>query len=724
MKNRLIAVLLILISFVSIYPQPKNLTVKDIYSNRLFYGKYLQGAKWCGDGSKYSFLKYDANAGGLSIFQHDIAQNEESVLASAEDLKINGEKIDFSNYMWSPDSKYILFTGILRARKLKSGGSFYLYDVATKKVTLVSESQEEEKNVMFSPDSKKIGFVKGNNIFYYDIASGKTVQLTFDGSENIINGAFDWVYEEEFDLITGWEWAPDSKSIAFWQLDQSVEPLMKIAKYDSLHLNFLEYRYPKPGDHNALVKVGVAALDNPGVKWMDIGTEKDIYIPRIKFTSNSGVLSIQRLNRLQNKLELLLADTKTGKSNVVYTETDQAWIDITNNLYFYKSKSQFIISSEKDGYTHLYLYDLNGRLINQVTKGKFEVKDLVKVDEANDLIYFTSNKRDVMYMDLFSVKSDGSGLEMLTKSVGYHSCDLSSNYKYYLDLVSTASTPAVTSVASTDGKFTQEIIKPDLSFRESYNFSPVEYLKFKTEDGVELNACMIKPHNFDKNKKYPVLMANYSGPGSQLVVDRYGSVEFIWYQMLAEKGYVIFYLDNRGTGGRGSEFKKMVYKQLGKYEVQDMIEGAKYLGSLPFVDKDRIGIWGWSYGGYVSAFTILKGSKYFKAAVAVAPVTHWKFYDTIYAERYMQTPSLNPQGYEDSSPLNYAEDLKGKLLVIHGTADDNVHFQNSVELVNRLVDNNKPVEVMYYPEKDHGIYGGLTRIHLFEKITNFILNNL
>lgn len=724
MKNRLFVLLLILISFVSIYPQPKNLTVKDIYSNRLFYGKYLMDSKWFGDGSSYSFIKYDMNAGGVSIFQHNAGTNEESVLVSAEALKINNEKIDFSNYMWSPDSKYILLTGTLPARKVKSGGSFYLYDVDTKKVTLISESGEEQKDAMFSPDSRKIGFVKGNNIFYYDIASGKTTQLTFDGSENIINGAFDWVYEEEFDLITGWEWAPDSKSIAFWQLDQSVEPLMKIAKYDSLHLNFLEYRYPKPGDPNALVKIGVVSLENPAVKWMDIGAEKDIYIPRIKFTNNPGILSIQRMNRLQNKLELLLADTKTGKSNIIYSETDSAWIDITNNLYFYKSRDRFLISSDKDGYTHLYLYDLTGKLINQITKGQYEVKDLVSVDEKNDLIYFTSNKRGVMYMDLCSVKSDGSGLEMVTKSEGYHSCEISSNYKYYIDRVSTANTPAVTSIESTDGKLSKVILAPDLSFKESYNFTPVEFLTFKTEDGVELNACMIKPHNFDPNKKYPVLMANYSGPGSQIVLDKYGSADFIWYQMLAEKGYIIFYLDNRGTGGRGSEFKKMVYKQLGKYEVQDMIEGAKYLGSLPYVNKDRIGIWGWSYGGYISAFTILKGSKYFKAAVAVAPVTHWKFYDSIYSERFMQTPQLNPQGYEDSSPLNYAEDLKGKLLIIHGTADDNVHFQNSVELVNRLVDNNRPVDVMYYPEKDHSIYGGMTRIHLFEKITSFILNNL
>ena len=724
MKSRHIVLLLILISFVSNFPQPKNLTVKDIYSNRSFYGKYLMESKWFGDGTKYSFIKYDVSAGGVSLFQYDINKDEESVLAAAKDLKLGEEKIEFSNYMWSPDSKYILLTGTLPARKVKSGGSFYLYDVDTKKVTLISESQEEQKNAAFSPDSKKIGFVKGNNIFYYDIASGKATQLTFDGGENIINGAFDWVYEEEFDLITGWEWAPDSKSIAFWQLDQSAEPLMKIAKYDSLHLNFLEYRYPKPGDRNALVKIGVVSLENPAVKWMDIGTEKDIYIPRIKFTNNPGILSIQRMNRLQNKLELMFADTKTGKSSIIYTETDPAWIDITNNLYFYKSKDRFLISSEKDGYAHLYLYDLTGKLINQVTKGKYEIKDLISVDEKNDRIYFTSNKRDVMYMDLFSVKSDGSGLEMITKSEGYHSCEISSNYKYYIDRVSTANTPAVTSISSTDGKLTKVILKPDLSFKESYNFSPVEFLKFKTEDGVEINACIIKPHNFDANKKYPVLMANYSGPGSQIVVDRYGSADFVWYQMLAEKGYIIFYLDNRGTGGRGSEFKKMVYKQLGKYEVQDMIEGAKYLGSLPYVDKDRIGIWGWSYGGYISAFTILKGSKYFKAAVAVAPVTHWKFYDSIYSERFMQTPQLNPQGYEDSSPLNYAEDLKGKLLVIHGTADDNVHFQNSVELVNRLVDNNRPVEVMYYPEKDHSIYGGMTRIHLFEKITNFILNNL
>lgn len=722
--SRFIVLLFLLSSLVS--GQKKHFTIDDIFTNRNFSPKSIMGLQWFDSGNSYSFLKMNTETKSMEMWSHNLKTGEEKVIVSASELKLKEDDAPFiiRNYEWSPNGRYILFTGMLPARSLKSGGTFYLFDFIEKKFFLLAESEQEQINAQFSPDGNKLGFVRGNNLFIIDISSQKETQLTFDGNDNILNGHFDWVYEEEFSIIKGFEWSNDSKTIAYWRLDQTEVPDIKIQKWDSLYLNSIDMKYPKAGAKNSDVNIGIVSIETGKNVFADLGDEKDIYVPRIKFTKDGKSLSIQKLNRLQNKLEFLFADLSNGKTKTVFTETDSCWIDINDNLYFLSDAKTFIWQSERDGYNHFYLMDYSGKVINQITKGNWETANIHYVDEKDKLIYYSSNERGAIYTDLYVIKFDGSSKKRLTESAGSHGINFSKSGSYFIDRYSNSSTLPSTFLYDTNGKKVRDLAVSTMDGFKDFDLGTSEFLSFTTSDGVELNGMLIKPSDFDPSKKYPVLVYNYSGPGSQIVKDSWQGANLLWHMMLAQKGYLVFMLDNRGTGGRGSSFKKIVYKNLGYWEVHDQIEGAKYLASLPFVDAERIGIWGWSYGGYMSALTLMKGSDYFKSAVSVAPVTHWKFYDTIYTERYMSLPSLNPEGYEVSAVLSHTDKLKGKLLLVHGTADDNVHFQNAVALVEKLISENRQFETMFYPEKDHGIYGGKTRLHLYNMMTNFILNNL
>ncbi|HSP87119.1 MAG TPA: S9 family peptidase [Ignavibacteriaceae bacterium] len=715
MRSSLVKFLIVIIFSQLIIAQTKKLTIDDIYTNRGLRSKSLAGLKWFDNGNKFSFLKYEEGA----IYEHNVKTGEEKIILGQDKLIIpEGEQISLMNYEWSSNSNYILITGLLYARTTKSGGTFYIYNVKEKSIQLIIESEKEQANVQFSPDEKKLGFVRANNIYVTDLESGEEKQLTFDGSETILNGIFDWVYEEEFSIIMGWEWAPDSKSISFWRFDQSNVPKVFITKYDSQYFTPDEQYYPKPGGNNSLVKIGVVDISTAETVWMDLGDETDIYIPRIKYTNDPSRLSIQRLNRLQNKLELLIADTETGNTKTIITETDTCWVDVYDHLEFLNDGKRFIWSSERDGFLHLYLYDLNGELINQVTKGNWEIDKLVSVDEENEIVYYTSLERSPINKDFYSIKLNGSNKKRMNDQKGTHSIDMSLNKKYFIDKYSNINTMPSTILYDVEGNEIKKLIEPDMSGFNEFDFSPIEFITFTTSDGVELNAGMIKPSNFDSTKKYPVLFDNYSGPGSQMVSDEWGFN--LLQRMYAQNDYLIFWLDNRGTGGRGKSFENIVYKNLGYYEVKDIIEGAKFLISTGYVDSTRIGIMGTSYGGYVAALVILNGADYFKTAIAGAPLIHWTFYDTIYSERYMQTPSLNPEGYKKSSPLEYVNMLKGKLLIIHGMSDDNVHLQNSVVLVKALQKANKKFDMMFYPEAMHGGFGR----HYLELMTEYIYENL
>lgn len=705
--------------------QSNKLTVETIYGSRTFTAQQLRGVQWFDSGNKYSFLKFDPATKSMAIWRHDVKTGDESVMLTGDKLKVKDadEAFTIMNYAWSPDYKYILFTGVLPARKLKTGGAIYIYDIEAKKFSVLAESDKEQSNVRFSPDGSRIAFVRANNLYTVDIKTDKETQLTFDGNDNIINGKFDWVYEEEFQIIDGYDWAPDGKSIAFWRLDQTKVPEFDIARFDSLYMDNLKYKYPKPGAHNSEVRIGVVNVETKKTTWMDLGNEKDIYIPRIKFTNDPTLLSIQRLNRLQNHLELLFADVNTGKTRTVVDEKANEWIDIYDDLAFLKNSKQFIWGSERDGFHHIYLYDYNGKQISQITKGPWVVKSVASFDEQNKTVYYMSNERGRRFTDLYSVRFDGTDKKRITGSAGSHTVNMSPSNQYFIDKYSNINSLPETNLYKADGSKAAVLLAADTKAVKEYGLSQVEFFTIKTSDNVDLDAYIVKPADFDENKKYPVIIMQYNGPGSQQVTDGWGSAD-MWEHMLTQKGYIILSVDCRITGGRGSKSKEWAYKDLGHWEINDLIETAKYLRSLKYVDGERLGIWGWSYGGYTSSLTILKASDYFKAAIAVAPVTSWLFYDSIYTERYMSLPALNPQGYKESSPLNYADKLKGKFLLIHGMADDNVHFQNSVQLVNKLIDANKQFRVMYYPGRDHSIYGGNTRVQLYNMMTDFFLNNL
>ncbi len=723
------SLVLLCLSSILLFAQTekKPLHLDDIFGSGKFSGKGLSGVHWMNDGARYSYYERDTASKATNILVFDAGERSSRLVLSTSALKLNPNDppFRFTRYLWSPDEKQILFISAPPEReylsRLTPAGNIFLYDFAAKSFRRLTNVSEPQYNVKFSPDGKSVGFVRENNIFIVDIASGAERQLTKDGAEHIINGKFDWVYEEEFEISDGWQWSPDSRHIAFWRLDENRVPEYTLTEWDSLHLTLIPMRYPKAGDPNSVVKIGVVDVQSSSTTWIDIGTNDDVYIPRIQWTLDPGILSVQRMNRGQNLLELLYADISTGATRTVLTETDDKWVEVTNDLTFLKN-GDFIWPSERDGYRHLYLYRNDGTLLNQITKGKWEVESLYGVDDKAGELYYSSTEASPLERQIYKIQLNGKKEHRLTAIPGTHAGNFSPTYEYCLDTYSNISTPSKVMLLNGEGKPLATIVDNDNAALHDIQFGTTTFLSFTTSDSVQLNASILKPADFDSTKKYPVLVYTYGGPGSQVVRDAWENS--LWYAYLGQHGYLIFKVDNRGTGARGKEFKTAGYRNLGKWEVHDQVEGAKYLASLPYVDKTRIGIWGWSYGGYLSSMVILNGADYFKAAIAVAPVTNWRYYDNIYTERYMGTPQDNPAGYLESSPITHASKLKGKFLLIHGTSDDNVHFQNTANFVSALEKANKQFTTMFYPDKNHGIYGGLTQLNLYTLMTNFILTNL
>lgn len=604
--------------------------------------------------------------------------------------------------------------------------NYYVWDIASKKLFPVSEAHKQQLAVM-SPDGKKVAYVFENNIYIKDLDKNTEQQITNDGKINsIINGIPDWVYEEEFSFSRAFHWSPDGKYIAFMRFDESQVKEFNLTMYGSLYPNENKYKYPKAGESNSVVSLHLYDVTSGKSIPVDCGKEPDQYIPRMLWTNTPGMLAFVRMNRLQNKYELLLADAKTGISHVIFTEENKTYIEITNDLTFSKDGKYFFRISDKSGFSHIYMYDINGTLVKQLTDGNWDVDAFKGFDELKKVVYYTSSELSPTQRNLYSVGIDGTGKKLLTPDKGTNEVSFSNGYKYFVNNYSSATVPDIYTLYDSNGKKIRVLLdNTDISEKiTASKFSKKEFFTFKTSDGVELNGWMIKPADFDQNKKYPVFMSVYGGPGSQEVLDKWDYYQ-VWHQHLASKGYIIVSVDNRGTGARGSEFRKCTYLKLGNIETLDQIEAAKYLGSLAYVDAGRIGIWGWSYGGYLSTLCLEKGAGTFKMAVAVAPVTNWRYYDSIYTERYNGLPKDNAEGYDDNSPINHTKKIKGKFLLCHGTADDNVHFQNSMELVTKLVESNKQFEMQFYPNSNHGIYTGRnTRYHLFSRMTNFITENL
>ncbi|MCB0431115.1 MAG: S9 family peptidase [Flavobacteriales bacterium] len=703
----------------------KKLTLEDIWTSPKFRQDYVWGINSMKDGSNYTSMAYLSD-GSKAIVQYAYKTGK-AVDTLLKSTWVN-PPLDFNDYGFSPDeSKILVSTETEKIYRHSSMSNYYIYDRATKKASKVSEG-EKLLFATFSPTGNRIAFVRQNNLFVIDLEGMLEEQITTDGTENqIINGRTDWVYEEEFAFDKGFFWSPDGNKIAFYRFDESAVPQYFFPKYEgNLYPEEYRFKYPKAGEENAKVSVLVYDLKNKKITQTGIRTSPDEYIPRVKWTHDPNLLCVYFMNRHQNELELIGYNTTTKERSSLLKETSDTYIDIDDDQYFLNDGQHFIWTSESDGYKHIYLYDMKGTKVRQITKGTWEVTSFYGIDENTQTLYYSSAEPGATERQVYSIKIDGTGKKSLTPEKGWNEASFSNGMKYFINFWSDINTPSRISLHEQSGKLIRDLetndeLKKTLS---EYNLPQTEMFKFMTQTETLLNGYMIKPPNFNPDKQYPVLMYVYGGPGVQTVTNQWGGPTHLWHLYMAQQGYIVVSVDNRGTGGRGAAFKNCTYKNLGKLETEDQIEAARFLSSLTFVDKDRIGIQGWSFGGYMSSLCITKGADYFKTAIAVAPVTNWRYYDSIYTERYLQTPQENPSGYDDNSPINFVDKIKGKYLLIHGMADDNVHFQNAAEMIRAMVDKNIPFELGVYPDKNHSIYGGNTRLHLYSKMTEFLLRNL
>ena len=630
----------------------------------------------------------------------------------------------FESYAFNNnETKLILGIDIEPIYRRSTLGIFYVYDLATKNLVKVDEDKIQEP--IFSPDSQKIAFAKNNNIYIKNLATGQTTQVTHDGVKNeIINGTCDWVYEEEFSFVRAFDWNKDSSKLAFLRFDESEVPTFSMdITGNGLYPTQQVFKYPKAGEKNSVVTLHIFDVYSENTAQIDLGNYE--YIPRIKWTNEAEILSATTLNRHQNNLNLYFVDANSGTATVVMNETDKAYIDIHDHLTFLEDNS-FIWSSEKDGFNHLYHFKKSGELKKQITSGNWEVTNFYGIDEENKTLFYQSVEDGSINRTIYSVHLNGKNKKRLTNASGTNTASFSKNFKFFINTFSDAQTPPVYTLHNGTGKLIKEVLNNNklATQLDAYNLSEREFFTLTTETG-DFNAWMLKPSNFDENKQYPLFMTQYSGPGSQSVSNRWMGSNDYWYQHLAQQGYIVVCVDGRGTGFKGAEFKKATYLNLVKYETIDQINAAKELSKRSYIDANEIGIWGWSFGGHMSTNALLTGNDVFKMAIAVAPVTSWRFYDTVYTERFLRTPQENPAGYDDNSPINYAHLLKGKYLLIHGSGDDNVHVQNAMRMSNALIEVNAPFEQAIYPDRTHGIYRGKnTRLHLYNKMTNFIKENL
>ena len=705
---------------------PPALTVHAIWGTREFASD-LVSPTWMKDGAAYTTIDADS-AGRTDLYRVDAVSGRRVLLVRGADLVPPGaqQPVSIEEYRFSADgAKLLIFTDAARVWRQNTKGTYYVWDLPARRLIPVSAQPGYQMFAKFSPDGRMVAFVRANNIYVTDLTTGAETALTADGNDNVINGTSDWVYEEELDLRDAFRWSPDGRRIAFWRLDQTAIRPFYLVNADSLYPELLPVRYPKAGTPNSEVRIGIADLATRRTAWVDLGSEKDIYVAAMDFAGSGNEIWLSRLNRHQNRLDLLLADATSGASRTIMADSDAAWVDAHEPRWIAGGK-QFLFESERDGYQQVYLFDRAGALVRRVTPGGWDVLQVFGVDEKKQLLYFTGAIDGPLGRPLLSIGLDGKGLKRLSAEPGSHGIEFAPTFQLYVDTYSRAGVPPVQALRRADGKVVRTLAdNGSLTAKVAGLSLPrPEFLTIKTPDGVELNAWIIKPKGFDPSHRYPLLMTVYGGPGSQTVTDVWGGASYLWNEMLAQDGYLVASVDNRGTGARGARFKKQTYLHLGRYESADQIAAARWFAAQPFVDPDRIGIWGWSYGGYMSSLTMFRGAGLFKAALAVAPVTDWRFYDTIYTERYMRTPQENPTGYAEGAPLAYADSLKGHFLLVHGTGDDNVHFQNSIRLVERLEGANKQFDLRIYPNKTHSIAGGNTRENLYGLFTAWLKEHL
>ncbi len=702
---RTLLLLLFILPFTTL-AQNKKITLDDLYKNRTFQSEPVRG----------------------------FTSAQEAALFDAQDVKDEtGKMISTNDYQLSADKKYIIFfNGRQPIYRHSTQSTAYIYDVATKRT--VQLQKEKVMHPTFSPDGTKVAYVYNNNLYLYDIAKDTTTAITTDGKWNhIINGNADWVYEEEFSFTRAFQWSPAGNYIAYYKFNETDVKEFNMTIYDDSYNKDYRFKYPKAGEANSIVSIHIYNI-NTGNEVTAEYEQGDIYIPRIKWTQSDNQLAVYWLNRHQNHLKVLLTDAGTGKAIPIYNETNKYYVDIHDNWWFLKDGKHFIFTSEMNGYDQVFLYSLDGKIKLQLSKMPFDIANINGVDEKNKLIYYTLAYPTPLDRNLFVTDFDGKRTKQLTSGTGWHRISMNNDFTAFNDHYSNINTPeTVTLYDMKNNKGNISITKNKVvtenetlkKLMADYALGRAEFLKIANSKGDSLNSWMLKPPHFDASKKYPVLFFNYGGPGSQYVRNAFGAVSF-YHQMLAQKGFIVVSVDNTGTGFRGEEFKKKTYLRLGQLEIEDQIDAAKYISSLPYVDKTKIGHYGWSYGGFMSSLAITKGADVFTAAVAGAPVTSWRYYDNIYTERFMRTPQENAKGYDETAPVNFVDQIRGKFLIIHGTADDNVHFQNSVQMVSALIKANVDFESVYYPNKNHGIrsLNDNAVIHLWSKITNWLLENL
>ena len=678
-----------------------------------FEQKTVSGVRSLSDGERYTTM----SDGRVLCFSYRTGEPA-GVLFDASAAE---PRIEFTDYVLSADERRLLLTTDVEPIYRHSfTAEYWIYDRQDGSLRRLSQGGPQQQ-AQFSPDGSRVAFVRGGNLFVADPAAGSERQLTFDGRFNhIINGLPDWVYEEEFSFARAFAWSPDGRKIAYLRFDESRVKQYNMNRFaGGLYPENYTFKYPKAGEPNSVVELYCCDAADGSTVRMDTGEQTDQYIPRL-FWTPTGQLGFYRLNRLQNHFEVLLCDS-SGASRVVYDERNDRYVERVDGrtVTFLPDGDRFVVRSERDGFMHLYLYSVSEGLLGRITSGEWEVTELLGIE--GDRVYYLSTETSPLRRDLYTVRLDGRGKRRLTGGDGTYRIAPSRGFRYFISYFSNVRTPNRVTLHRSDGRLVRTL-EDNAALRAKLDELQVpvkEFFRFATSEGVELNGYMVRPNGFDSSRRYPVLMTQYSGPGSQQAADRW---TIGWEDVLVQQGYIVACVDGRGTGFRGEEFKKCTYGELGKYETVDQIEAARYLASLPYVDPDRIGIYGWSYGGFMALNCILKGNDVFRAAIAVAPVTSWRFYDTIYTEIYNGLPQDNPSGYDDNSPIHFADRLKGKLLIAHGTGDDNVHIQNTYEMITRLVEYDKPFELYVYPDRNHGM--GPSRHHLMERCIEFVQRNL
>jgi dipeptidyl-peptidase-4 len=705
----------------------QQLTLQRIFTPGEFSSVAVE-PQWTADGRSLVLIEADPQTAVSDVWTVGIDDGKRDRLVQGSRLVAEGQTapVDVEEITWSADGRRaLIYTNSQQVWRARTKGTYYVWDRQAGRLTPVSRGEGWQQFAKLSPDGTRVGFVRDNDLFVVDLATGRETQLTRDGSATVINGTFDWVYEEELGLQDGWRWSPDGRRIAFWRLDQGRVPVFTwVNDLAGTYSAPVELRYPKPGEPNSRVKIGVIDAAGGEPRWMDTGEGE--YLARMDWAASPGELVIQRMNRHQNRIDVLLADANTGRSRTLFSDSDSAWVNVDDDLRLVRGGSQILWTSQREGYNQIYLYGRDGRLVRKLTRDAWDVISLDHVDERGGWVYFTGTGGNPAERHLYRVKLDGGAAQKLTREPGTHTTSVSPDGRTFVDTYSRASMPGVSRLFRVDGTMVRVLSDNQrvLSNLAAAGVRQPEFFRIPTQGGAEMNAMMIRPPGFDATRKYPVLFYVYGTPGAQTVNDAWAGSRGLWHQLLAQKGYIVVSVDTRGTSNRGRAWEKAGYLNHGVLVTDDLMTAARYMAAQPYVDAGRIGMWGWSGGGFTTGLALARGGRLFKAGISVAPVTDWRLYDNIYTERFMRSPQENPAGYDSTSVLKHAAGITADYLLVHGTADDNVHFQNSVQLATALQTAGKQFSFMLYPNKNHGIPGRQTQLHLFTMMTDWLEDHL